>query len=147
MESNVINKGGSMGKLLAVYESQTEVVAQLDIVLRNVGTVVVMQNNAGAGGEDFGEILLDEYGFRYCGRGIYTRNGFLSKLIITLDRNADGSRFIRSIDVYQETTVIAREEHYSTNSRKRPNILCLGKDEIKVWQDDFDKRMEELLDA
>lgn len=53
MKSNVINKGGSMGKLLTIYESQAEVVSQLDIVLRNVGTVVVMQNNAGAGGEDF----------------------------------------------------------------------------------------------
>lgn len=147
MESDGISKGGSMGKLLTMYESQTEVVAQLDIALQNVGTVVVMQNNAGAGGEDFGEILRNEYDFHYCGRGIYTRNGFLGKLIITLDRNADGSRFLRSIDAYQETTVIAREEHYSTKSRKRPNILCMDKDEIKAWQNDFDKRMEELLDA
>lgn len=66
----------------------------------------------------------------------------MGKVVVVLDRHADGTGYLKSIDVYLETTVIAGESHFKATDRKRPNILCMSKKELEVWQEKFDESME-----
>ena len=134
-----------MGKLQELYSNQLELAKQLEELFKDVGTVMVLQGRAGAGGELLGDVLVTEFGFRYLGRGVFAKDGLLSKVIVVVDANADGKSYVRNVDVFQETTVITREEHFSSRSRKRPNVLCMDKDELEKWQEEYDKELEDLL--
>lgn len=135
-----------MGKIMDLYRQQVEEAAQLEKLLGQIGTVIVMQNKNGAGGEALGMILTSDYGFKYYGRGVHAKPGYLGKVIVVLDRHKDGTPCIKSIDVYKETTVISEESHFKSTDRKRPNILCMTATELEEWQTKFDTWMETELE-
>lgn len=136
-----------MSKIREMYSTQLELAAQIDEVLGSIGTVMILQGSTGVSGSELGDCICEEYDFKYYGRGVYAKEGVLGKMIIVLDKHADGSVYIRSVDVYYETCVISAEEHFSSKKRQRPNLLCLKENELKSWQDEFDKELEGLLDA
>lgn len=135
-----------MQKIRDLFPNQLELGAQIEEVLEDVGTVIILQGCTGVGGATLGTLLKDNYGFKYSGRGIYSKDGVLGKMIIVLDRHADGTRFIHSVDVYYETTVINAAKHFHFADHTRPELLHMDEAEMKDWRNKFEHELDDMLD-